>query len=264
MELLKKGMKGAVVGEWQTFLRGANCYFGVVDNDFGNKTHAATIKFQKKYKLTADGVVGRMTYAKAMSLGFGDVDDDDMGENSVNFPPKPTSFSALTGSQKEQMFGKIEYVAAPTDKNPEAIKITNGFKKDNIVLFENPYLAKTCGGKYKRMRFHKKCKYQMLQMWKEWDEAGLLHLVISYGGTYIARFIRGSRTSLSNHSYGTAFDINMAQNGLGRTPALVGKKGSVRKLVEIAHKWGFYWGGHFSRKDGMHFEVYKIIPDPNG
>jgi hypothetical protein len=37
---------------------------------------------------------------------------------------------------------------------------------------------------------------------------------------------------------------------------LVGEKGSVRELVPIANRWGFYWGGHYNgRPDGMHFEV---------
>jgi D-alanyl-D-alanine carboxypeptidase len=30
----------------------------------------------------------------------------------------------------------------------------------------------------------------------------------------------------------------------------------VRELVEIAYQHGFYWGGHFSPLDGMHFEVF--------
>lgn len=262
MKVLRKGMQEPAVGKWQYFLRGINLYNSVVDDDFGNITHNATIKFQKKYKLGADGVVGRKTYSKAIFLGFGDFEDDDKGKKSVNYPPKPTNIKPLLGASKEQTFGKIEYISAPTIKNPEAIKITNGYRKNNIVLFKNPYLAKILGGKYKRMRFHKDCKYQMLQLWKAWDKAGLLEGIISYGGTYIARYIRGSRTNLSNHAYGTAFDINIVWNRLGRTPALVGQKGCVRELVEIAEEWGFYWGGHFSRKDGMHFEIYKIIPKP--
>jgi hypothetical protein len=47
---------------------------------------------------------------------------------------------------------------------------------------------------------------------------------------------------------------------LGKRPALVSEKGSVRELVPIANKYGFYWGGHFnSRPDGMHFEAAKIL-----
>jgi hypothetical protein len=53
----------------------------------------------------------------------------------------------------------------------------------------------------------------------------------------------------------SAFDINAAWNERGHRPALVGEKGSVRSLVPIAHKWGFWWAGHFSTPDGMHFEV---------
>jgi hypothetical protein len=69
-------------------------------------------------------------------------------------------------------------------------------------------------------------------------------------------FIRGNTTTLSNHAFGTAFDINADQNSLGARPALVGQRGSTRELVPLANKWGFYWGGHFgSRPDGMHFEI---------
>jgi hypothetical protein len=46
---------------------------------------------------------------------------------------------------------------------------------------------------------------------------------------------------------------------LGVPPAKQGELGSVRELVPIANKWGFYWGGHFKeRKDGMHFELANI------
>lgn len=64
----------------------------------------------------------------------------------------------------------------------------------------------------------------------------------------------------SNHAWGTAFDINVPWNGLGATPALVGARGSVRKLVPLANEHGFYWGGHFNgRPDGMHFEIAQIL-----
>ena len=29
-------------------------------------------------------------------------------------------------------------------------------------------------------------------------------------------------------------------------------------MVPFAHDYGFYWGGHFSRHDGMHFEVARL------
>jgi hypothetical protein len=43
-------------------------------------------------------------------------------------------------------------------------------------------------------------------------------------------------------------------------PPLVGQKASVRELVGIANANGFNWGGHYeNRKDGMHFEIAKIL-----
>jgi D-alanyl-D-alanine carboxypeptidase-like protein len=50
----------------------------------------------------------------------------------------------------------------------------------------------------------------------------------------------------------------VAFNPLGAQPALVGRPGSVRELAPIANQHGFYWGGHFTRLDGMHFEVAKL------
>ena len=39
-----------------------------IDGDYGNKTLAAVVKFQKKYKLKPDGIVGNMTYAKLVEV----------------------------------------------------------------------------------------------------------------------------------------------------------------------------------------------------
>ena len=78
-----------------------------------------------------------------------------------------------------------------------------------------------------------------------------------------SRFRRPSNGTLSNHAFGAAFDINVEWNPLGATPALVGTRGSVRELVPSANRLGFFWGGHYHhRKDGMHFEVAKLMTRP--
>jgi hypothetical protein len=51
----------------------------------------------------------------------------------------------------------------------------------------------------------------------------------------------------------------MVWNPLGKQPSKFDEKGCVYEIVPVAHKWGFYWGGHFTRLDGMHFEIAKII-----
>jgi hypothetical protein len=57
---------------------------------------------------------------------------------------------------------------------------------------------------------------------------------------------------LSNHSFGSAIDINPIENGMGVT-----EWDMLPKIVEIFRINGFYWGGYYkSSKDPMHFEYY--------
>ncbi len=73
-----------------------------------------------------------------------------------------------------------------------------------------------------------------------------------YAGCYYPRFIAGS-TSLSNHSFGTALDMNVPGN-------LRGTVGEMdRGVVAIFKKWGFAWGGDWRYTDPMHFELSRIV-----
>lgn len=73
-----------------------------------------------------------------------------------------------------------------------------------------------------------------------------------YAGCYYPRFIAGS-TTLSNHSYGLAIDINVPGNQRGTVGDL------DRGVVAIFKKWGFAWGGDWSYTDPMHFELDHIV-----
>lgn len=258
MKTIRLNDSGPAVKRWQYFLIGQALYFGTADGVFGKNTHEATKAFQRKYKLKADGIVGNKTYGQAMVLGFEGVPypagDPDL---QPDFPPRP-AFNALSQSQKQTMFGRIEFVHTPVASNPEAIRITNGWDKVHIVRIEVPQLAGVKGAPADgTIRFHKAAKQQLLALWDAWEKKGLLPLVLSYAGSYVPRLVRGG-TSLSSHAHGTAFDINVPWNRLGTIPALVGSKGSVRELVPIAHEHGFFWGGHFTRYDGMHFEIAEL------
>ena len=71
---------------------------------------------------------------------------------------------------------------------------------------------------------------------------------------YCFRMVRGSTDSLSNHSSGTALDLNASKHALG----LVGtfEAGKVPMIQALAKKYGLRWGGDYHlRKDEMHFEV---------
>lgn len=75
-----------------------------------------------------------------------------------------------------------------------------------------------------------------------------------YGGCYVPRFIdRNPDLPLSMHAFGLAVDLNVSTNQLG-------SRGDMdARIVEIFERWGFIWGGSWSRPDPMHFELGRLI-----
>ena len=254
---LRSGMRGDMVNAWQSFLNGQGFSPGGLDGIFGDKTVAATKAFQAKAGLAVDGVAGRETMLAAMQLGFELIEEPASDLSGSNFPPRPP-FPALSSTVARQtLFGRFDYTADPLPRDPEHIRVLGSWERDNIVAVAVPQLRRALGpAAPASMQFHRLAAAQLAGLWADWEQAGLLGRILSYDGSYNPRFIRGSTTELSNHAFGTAFDINEAFNVMGTRPALVGQRGSVRELAPAAYKRGFFWGGLFgARADGMHFEI---------
>lgn len=81
---------------------------------------------------------------------------------------------------------------------------------------------------------------------------GLAGTIHSTAGCYYPRFIAGT-SSLSNHAFGLAIDINAPENGRGTAGQM------NRSVVQIFEKWGFTWGGTWHYTDPMHFEMNRIV-----
>lgn len=241
--LLKRGTISRDVAVWQKFL-------GLpADGIFGGDTEKATKTWQSKNGLDPDGKVGPDTLRKA-------------GLTSTTgsyYPPKP-AFTSPSSATREKMFGKFNY----RRKNSSEITILGDWVSGHIVKVKIPQLVGVEGApKDGTIYFHKEGAEQIAGFFAEVERQGLLDLVISWAGSFYPRFVRGSKSSLSNHSWGTAFDINAPQNWLGAKPAAVGVRGSLLKLVPIANSFGFFWGGHYnSRLDGMHFELAVVGKSP--
>lgn len=76
---------------------------------------------------------------------------------------------------------------------------------------------------------------------------------IGTAGTICARFIRGSTTSVSNHSWGTAIDLTL--EGELDPFADGGTQLGLVILAEFFNAEGWFWGAAYNREDSMHFEV---------
>ncbi len=260
MQVLRRGSEGENVRRWQSFLVGQGALAANVDGVFGPMTEAATKKFQTKTKIEVDGTVGPLTYAAALQKGFDPGIEDPLGGSSgADWPPRPSFSPLISNLQREQEFGKFNFQRIASGKDD--IKILGGWVAANIVSVVIPQLAKVRSAPASgSVRFHKRVAEQSRALFDAWDRNGLMRLVLTWEGSFVPRYVRGSSSTLSNHAWGTAFDINYAWNKLGSLPALRGRTGSVRELVPLANEFGFYWGGHFKgRADGMHFEVARPL-----
>ena len=82
-------------------------------------------------------------------------------------------------------------------------------------------------------------------------ERGKIEELRTWDGCFNIRRKRGA-ASASLHSWGIAIDINAAWNRFGGTPTL------SQAFVQCFKDAGFDWGGDWTKKDGMHFQLARI------
>lgn len=82
-----------------------------------------------------------------------------------------------------------------------------------------------------------------------------LYAKINTSGSLCSRLVRGSETSISNHSYGMALDLNID----GHLDTLADGKTQLGLtiLADFFRTEGWVWGAGFGREDSMHFEVSR-------
>lgn len=164
----------------------------------------------------------------------------------------------LSRAEVESIYGRFRWKA----NGSQFITILGNWVEQNITTVHIPELSgcNTYGGKFNgRVRWHRKGVEQLQRAWAEIGKQGFCDDVVMWGGSFVPRRMRGA-SSLSRHSWGTAFDINPSENPFRGKPAPQGKRGCVLRLVPILEKHGFAWGGRWlGNCDGMHFELAKVI-----
>ena len=273
----------AEVQRWQYFLRKQGIdEAGSIDADFGLKTETATRLFQQQHGVSATGRVEDATLQKAASLGYTVVPDDYYAKRSgPGFPQQPGGLTSPSNASRNATFTCFKFLQRPLANRPdrEAIVQTSScdgsepdWVAEHIVTVDVPQL-RFARGANGRMRCHELAAPVFQALFEQWERDDLLHLVISYEGCFVPRYKRkkappgtgghgimksSNVSTLSNHSFGSAFDINRVDNDLGKVPARCGRRGSVRELVASAGALGVFWGGFFANLDGMHFEISKL------
>ncbi len=204
---LKRGSRGPLASRFQTFLLGRGFYTGEVDGKFGGLSRDATAAFQEHAALEAHGVVDDLTFAKAMLLGFRLLDGNEVPHRisrGPDWPSKPKGLRAPTDAWRRKHLGAFRSVHAPIASNPERVKILGNWAAKNVVPVVLPELARVRGApRSGRVWFHKRGAEQLRALFQAWRVEGLLPLLSSWDGSYVARYQRGSRSKLSSHACDT-------------------------------------------------------------
>jgi uncharacterized coiled-coil protein SlyX len=80
-----------------------------------------------------------------------------------------------------------------------------------------------------------------------------IYAKVGTAGALCVRFIRGSSTSISNHSWATAIDLTLEGELDGFADG--GTQFGLLILAEYFNDEGWFWGAAYNREDSMHFEV---------
>lgn len=274
MPSLALGQKSPLAKLWNEFLRSRGFAAGAADI-FDVQANEGTSQLQKwlidqdpgsrKGRIQVDGSPGNQTFGYACAIDKDDIFDPPAIANAVGvaYPVRQASLPLPSLKLQISTFGEIVAKPAPTASNKERIIITNGFEANIVTRFVPQLVGKDGAPASGKLGMHRLIADQLVGLWAAWEALGLAGLVTGFGGLWVPRYIRGSTTTLSNHAWGTAFDINVSANYLWHLPAFPGENGSLFKLIPVAQDYGFGWGGHYrGRLDGMHFEALRVLKAP--
>lgn len=225
---LKKGSSGFEVEALQERLRELGYYGGNIDGEFGPITERGVTLFQKAKGLKDDGIVGPKTWA-ALEL-------KEAPQDSSRAPKRPKNYSDV-----KTIFGD---------------PLSSGWSKANLAFCEVAPTLKAFpikkGSTSRGFYCHKLLVSVFQKVFEEIVLAGLTEEIKTFDGCFNIRKIRGSSTTMSLHSWAIAIDLNYKGNELGNKDPEMDSR-----VVSIFEKHGFYWGGNFKRRDGMHFEYFN-------
>jgi len=232
MRTIRIGSKGDTVAKWQTFLKGSGYPLLLVDGVFGGDTHRATQGMQRQLKISADGIVGPLTWQAA---GFEDsLEPPERGQ--AHFWPRHTTHD---------------------------MTLFYGNPGEHLTSLIPPYQLYYFGSPISRFAIHRKCHDSALRVLERtlafYGRDKIKELGLDrYAGCFNNRAIRGG-TRLSTHAWGAAIDWDSERNQLtwGRDRAEFAKP--------IYDPWWAFWEdegwvslGRAANRDFMHTQAARL------
>lgn len=241
---LSWGSQGSAVVQLQQDLTrlGFNTYG--VNGTFDANTYNAVIRFQKSRGIEAIGIVGPKTKAALTAAGAGGTTVSRSGFTDTRRYPK---ISKVNGS-----FGRFHY----RELSGGRIEIDPLWIAENIVTVKLP-------GLNKNVRVNKAAAGKFITAFNyikngtaviNGRRVPLINLVKTMDGTFVTRHVNWNPANgLSNHSWGTAIDINAANHLRYVNPARQPNDPNVILWEKAFKPAGFRWGNSFN--DSMHYEL---------
>jgi hypothetical protein len=129
-----------------------------------------------------------------------------------------------------------------------------------LVTIDLPYTMYYDKQPVKKMRCHNKVAKAFLNVFNDllthYGETKLNELEITdFGGCFNYRLMRGSKSKLSAHSWGTAIDLDANRNTLKETSKTARfARPEYKAMIDIFEKHGFASLGRLKNYDWMHFQ----------
>lgn len=158
-------------------------------------------------------------------------------------PPSGRTF--FTGTSAQNAIGTFSFTVNPDGTINQDRKWVNA----HLATERMPIIGS--------VRCHKVMLPQLRAVLEEIQASGLSNLLKpeQAGRCYQPRFVAMDplNHALSKHAWGLAIDVNVYDNPEGSKPKL------DPRIVAIFEKWGFRWGGRWTKPDGMHFELAALL-----
>lgn len=235
----------------QQLLRSRGFHIGQVDGLCGDRTRSAIRIFQGGFLQAPDGRVdpGGTTWRHLQAPGAAPAREGGSLTRLVACPPRNTINNGLVAAGNSYMTQRLGQPRSSYAADCQPVTEPR-LRRNMVTSAVGPLRVTGLTPAVQSLR----AVVEEIRVRQPDVYAGL-----GTAGMLCCRFVRGSTTSISNHSWGTAIDIKI--NGV-LDPYRDGMvQYGLTLIAPIFNRFGWYWGAAFSREDGMHFEASRALVD---